>query len=75
LTGGLERLARLSWDVVVVGGGNAALVAAISAAGHGGRVLLLERAPRDLRGGNTRHTRDVRHAHDSGDAYASGVYM
>lgn len=43
-------------QVIVVGGGNAALCAAISAADHGARVTLLERAPFDLRGGNSRFT-------------------
>jgi tricarballylate dehydrogenase len=42
--------------VVVVGGGNAALCAALSAAEHGAQVILLERAPYDLRGGNSRFT-------------------
>jgi tricarballylate dehydrogenase len=42
--------------VVVVGGGNAALCAAISAAECGAQVTLLERAPFELRGGNTRFT-------------------
>ncbi len=42
--------------VVVVGGGNAALCAALSARERGARVTLLERAPFDLRGGNTRFT-------------------
>ncbi len=42
--------------VIVVGGGNAALSAAISAAEHGARVTLLERASHALRGGNTRFT-------------------
>ncbi len=45
-----------SRQVIVVGGGNAALCAAISAAEHGARVIVLERAPHDLRGGNTRFT-------------------
>ena len=43
-------------DVIVVGGGNAALCAAISAAEHGARVLLLERAPQEERGGNSSYT-------------------
>ena len=42
--------------VVVVGGGNAALCAAISARECGAQVTLLERAPFELRGGNTRFT-------------------
>ncbi len=44
------------YDVVVVGGGNAALCAALSARDHGARVLVLERAPEHLRGGNTYFT-------------------
>ena len=42
--------------VVVVGGGNAALCAALSAREHGADVTLLERAPFELRGGNSRFT-------------------
>jgi tricarballylate dehydrogenase len=45
-----------AYDVVVVGGGNAALCAALAAAGQGARVLVLERAPQHLRGGNTYFT-------------------
>jgi len=51
------------WDVIVVGGGNAALCAAIEAAEAGAQVLLLEGAPRDYRGGNSRHTRNFRCMH------------
>ena len=40
--------------VVVIGGGNAALVAAIAARERGVEVILLERAPYELRGGNSR---------------------
>jgi tricarballylate dehydrogenase len=36
------------WDVVVIGGGNAGLVAALTARESASRVLLLERAPRAL---------------------------
>lgn len=43
-------------DVVVVGAGNAALVAAISAHEAGARVLVLEAAPYEERGGNSRFT-------------------
>jgi tricarballylate dehydrogenase len=43
-------------QVIVVGGGNAALCAAIAAATEGARVTLLERAPEALRGGNSRFT-------------------
>src|ERR1043166_3746972 len=45
-----------SADVVVVGGGNAALCAALAAAEHGVSVLVLERAPEDEAGGNSRFT-------------------
>jgi tricarballylate dehydrogenase len=62
------------WDVVVIGGGNAGLVAAMAARERVSRVLLLERASAALRGGNTRHTRNVRCVHDTGDAYTSGAY-
>ncbi len=44
------------WDVVVVGGGNAALCAALSARETAKRVLVLERAPEDEAGGNSRFT-------------------
>ncbi len=43
-------------DVVVVGAGNAALCAALSARENGARVTVLEWAPEDLRGGNSRFT-------------------
>jgi tricarballylate dehydrogenase len=42
--------------VVVIGGGNAGLCAALSAAEHGAQVTVLERAPEPLRGGNTAFT-------------------
>jgi tricarballylate dehydrogenase len=44
------------YDVIVVGGGNAALCAALSAAEFAKKVLLLERAPEDESGGNSRFT-------------------
>ncbi|HYM92201.1 MAG TPA: FAD-dependent tricarballylate dehydrogenase TcuA [bacterium] len=60
--------------MIVVGGGNAALCAALAARREGARVLLLERAPESMRGGNTRHTRNIRCAHADGDPYLSGEY-
>ena len=44
------------WDVIVVGGGNAALCAALSARESAQRVLVLERAPEAEAGGNSRFT-------------------
>ncbi len=46
--------ARYSFDVVVVGGGVAGLCTALSARESGAEVVLLEKAPRERRGGNTR---------------------
>ena len=45
-----------SFDVVVVGCGIAGLSAAVAAQQRGARVGVLERAPIEERGGNTRHT-------------------
>jgi tricarballylate dehydrogenase len=56
---------RRDYDVVVVGGGNAALCAALTAREAGARVVVVERAPRVFRGGNSRHTRNLRCAHDA----------
>jgi tricarballylate dehydrogenase len=52
-------------DVLVIGGGNAALCAAIKAREQGASVLLLEAAPRAWRGGNSMHTRNLRCMHDA----------
>ncbi|WP_334407510.1 FAD-dependent tricarballylate dehydrogenase TcuA [Bradyrhizobium sp. AZCC 2289] len=62
------------FDVLVIGGGNAALCAAISARRAGASVLVLEGAPKFYRGGNTRHTRNMRCAHDSATDILTGPY-
>jgi len=62
------------FDVLVIGGGNAALCAAISARRAGASVLVLEGAPKFYRGGNTRHTRNLRCVHDGATATMTGPY-
>ena len=52
-------------DVVVAGGGNAALCAAISAREKGASVTVFESATKHMRGGNTRHTRNLRASHEA----------
>jgi tricarballylate dehydrogenase len=62
------------FDVVVLGGGNAALCAAITAARAGCRVIVIEGAPAFYRGGNTRHTRNLRLSHDGTAPTMTGPY-
>jgi tricarballylate dehydrogenase len=62
------------YDVLVIGGGNAGLCAAIAARHRGAHVLLLDRAPEHMRAGNTRHTRNIRCVHSDSDGYSSGRY-
>src|SRR5690349_2487131 len=62
------------FDVLVIGGGNAALCAAIAARRAGASVLVLEGAPKFYRGGNTRHTRNMRCAHDAATDILTGPY-
>ncbi|WMS44454.1 FAD-dependent tricarballylate dehydrogenase TcuA [Acuticoccus sp. MNP-M23] len=74
-----RELAATHWDLVVVGGGNAALCAAIEAAEQGASVVILEGAPEPYRGGNSRHTRNFRCMHHAPlsvltDAYEEDEY-
>ena len=67
------------WDVIVIGAGNAGLCAAITASEAGCSTLVIEAAPKDMRGGNTRHTRNLRAMHDEPtdvltDAYSFEEY-
>ncbi|MCX7901329.1 MAG: FAD-dependent tricarballylate dehydrogenase TcuA [Burkholderiaceae bacterium] len=61
-------------DVLVIGGGNAALCAALAAREAGASVLLLEAAPRPWRGGNSVHTRNVRCMHLASDEILTERY-
>ena len=62
------------YDLLVAGGGNAALCAAITARGHGLDVLLVESAPVPFRGGNSRHTRNMRTMHAEPLDVLTGAY-
>lgn len=54
--------------VVVIGAGNAAMCAAISARENGARVIVLEKAPESEKGGNTTYTHgSIRFAYDSNE--------
>ena len=68
------------FDIVVLGGGNAGLCAALSASEQGARVVVVESAPKEFRGGNSRHTRNLRCVHDTPtdlltDAYSDDEYL
>jgi len=62
------------FDVLVIGGGNAGLAAALSAREKAAKVLILESAPKDFRAGNSRHTRDLRCMHDAPTTVMAGAY-
>jgi tricarballylate dehydrogenase len=64
-----------TFDVLVIGGGNAALCAAMTAREAGATVLILEASPRHYRGGNSRHTRNLRYIHQQGNDHLTGPYL
>ncbi|MBT7220010.1 MAG: FAD-dependent oxidoreductase, partial [Alphaproteobacteria bacterium] len=73
-------MSETAWDIIVIGAGNAGICAAITAAEAGCSVLVIEAAPKDMRGGNTRHTRNLRAMHDEPtdiltDAYSFEEYF
>jgi len=61
-------------DVAVVGGGNAALCAALAARESGASVMVFECAPVEYRGGNSRHTRNMRCMHDAPTGVLTDAY-
>lgn len=65
---------RTAFDVLVIGGGNAGLSAAIMAAEAGCSVCILEGAPRFYRGGNSRHTRNLRAMHNAPTSVLTDAY-
>jgi len=68
------------FDVLVAGGGNAAMCAALSARESGATVVVAECAPQHMRAGNSRHARNFRCMHASPtsvltDAYTEEEYL
>ena len=63
-----------TYDLIVLGGGNAALCAAITARRSGLTVLVVESAPIHFRGGNSRHTRNIRTMHTGPLDVLTGEY-
>ncbi len=61
-------------DTLVIGGGNAALCAALKVRESGASVMLVEASPREWRGGNSQHTRNLRCMHDAPEDVLVGAY-
>ena len=66
--------ATRTYDLLILGGGNAALCAAITARRAGLAVLVVEAAPVHYRGGNSRHTRNIRTMHPGPLDVLTGAY-
>lgn len=64
-----------NYDVAVIGGGNAALCAAITARERGASVIVMEHAPKVFRGGNSRHTRNLRAMHEGPTSVLTESYL
>jgi tricarballylate dehydrogenase len=62
------------YDLLILGGGNAALCAAITAREAGLSVAIIECAPIPMRGGNSRHTRNMRTMHAGPLPPLTGAY-
>ncbi|WP_051013761.1 FAD-dependent oxidoreductase [Pararhodospirillum photometricum] len=61
-------------DILVLGGGMAGVCAAIAARRAGASVLVVDPAPRWMRGGNARHARNIRVPHSVPTPLSPGRY-
>lgn len=66
----------MEFDIIVIGGGNAALCAAISAKENAPqlKVALIESSSKKWRGGNSQHTRNLRSMHDAPTDVLTQIY-